>query len=180
MNAENIVDINQKIFLEMNAENTHSRCFALQLGLCWPQNICIVWKSAIPLIIYWNSHGLHAKDTFWPPSVSSDRRNGQNLFPDWCMTQARLLSFCSRLVSWTQDALFLPLLPQLCGCRLRVAVFRWNKSPNFSDVFDPSENVRMRMNMNIIGEYFRHYLQASPPFRFRKGYSKLSFLSPKS
>ena len=159
MNAENIVDINQKIFLQMNAENTHSKRFALQLGRCWPQNICIVWESVIPLIIYWNS---------------------QNLFPDWCMTQARLLSFCSRLDSWTQDALLGPLLPQLCGCWLRTAVFRWNKIPNIFDVFDLSENVRMRMNMNIIGEYFRHYIQASPPFRFRKGYSKFSFLSPES
>ena len=60
MNAENIVDINQKIFLQMNAENTHSKRFALQLGLCWPQNICIVWKSAIPLVVYWNSGGLHS------------------------------------------------------------------------------------------------------------------------
>ena len=134
MNAENIVDINQKIFLQMNAENTHSKRFALQLGRCWPQNVCIVWESAIPLVIYWNSHGLHVKDTFWPPSVSSDRRNGQNLFPDYGMTQARLLSFCSRLDSWTQDALLGPLLPQLCGCWLRTAVFRWNKIPNFSDV----------------------------------------------
>ena len=79
----------------MNAENTHSKRFALQLGRCWPQNVCIVWESAIPLIIYWNSHGLHVRDTFWPPSVSSDRRNGQNLFPDWCMIHPRLLSFCS-------------------------------------------------------------------------------------
>ena len=161
----------------MNAENTHSKRFALQLGRCWPQNICIVWESAIPLIIYWNSHGLHVMITFWPPSVYSD---SQNLFHDWCMIQARLLSFCSRLVTKTEDALLHPLFPQLCGCWLRVAVFRWNKSPNFSGVFDLSENVRMRMNMNIIGEYFRHYLQASPPFRFRKGYSKFSFLSPKS
>ena len=60
MNAENIVDINQKIFLQMNAENTHSKRFALQLGRCWPQNICIVWESAVPLNIYWNSHGLHS------------------------------------------------------------------------------------------------------------------------
>ena len=35
--------------------------------------------------------------------------------------------------------------------------------------------------MNIIGEYFRHHLQASPTFRFRKGYTKFRFYdqSPK-
>ena len=64
MNAENIVDINQKIFLEMNAKNLHPKRFALQLGLCWSQIICIVWESAIPLNIYWNSDGLHVRDTF--------------------------------------------------------------------------------------------------------------------